>query len=655
MVRSTVLTIAIIVSLHCTIPIASTDADTLRPLDGIPPQNLDELWDGYDPTVEPLDVHVVREWERDGVTVQMLVYTIGVFNGQKSRMGAYYAFPTQRSGKIPGILQMHGGGQRAMSELVEAAAANGYACISINWGGKPMKDEKDGDLGTDWGGVDATQTTHNSHYSSLMPDSKTLDSVVSPRNNNWFLIVIAARRALTFLEQQPHVDRERLGVTGHSMGGKLTVLTAGIDPRIKAAVPSCGGTAAAPKKLRDRLGSSCRPINAEPLYYKTIDEINSIRRITCPILYLGPQNDFNGNLDNLYENWREMPSRSVNYSISPHLNHRHINESLFTGRYFFDVILKGEGTFPKCPKIDIAMKTATGFPRATVQPANPESVVKVNIYFSQDPHSLTRFWRCAGAVRNGNSWSADCPLISTDMPLFVMANVYYPLKKQIVGPAWNRRSPETFMVSSRSLDFDPSVLKAAGVAATERPDRLIEAEFATWQDWYRLDLRNDQHRQCITRKIKAPKWRGPDGGKLVIDVLEPQGGELAITFEMNSWGAFDGLKKGSYYTAKHLAKSTEWQTIEIGLEDLIPVDERSPKGLRTWQYMTQLGIVAMVRVRKNGTPVVLAGGAWPTTRKFKNMRWVGGEFPKDFIIPGRKISPDEIHKIFHEKIGGANR
>ncbi|MFP6675049.1 MAG: hypothetical protein VB878_08225, partial [Pirellulaceae bacterium] len=130
------------------------------------------------------------------------------------------------------------------------------------------------------------------------------------------------------------------------------------------------------------------------------------------------------------------------------------------------------------------------------------------------------------------------------MPLFVMANVYYPLKKQIVGPAWNRRSPETFMVSSRSLDFDPSVLKAAGVAATERPDRLIEAEFATWQDWYRLDLRNDQHRQCITRKIKAPKWRGPDGGKLVIDVLEPQGGELAMTFEMNSWGAFDGLKKG---------------------------------------------------------------------------------------------------------------
>ena len=108
------------------------------------------------------------------------------------------------------------------------------------------------------------------------------------------------------------------------MGGKLTVMTAGIDPRVKAAVPSCGGTAAAPKKLRDRPGSSCRPVNREPLYHKTIDDVNSIRRITCPILYTGPQNDFNGILDNLYANWREMPSESIHYSISPHLNHRHI-------------------------------------------------------------------------------------------------------------------------------------------------------------------------------------------------------------------------------------------------------------------------------------------------------------------------------------------
>ena len=79
-----------------------------------------------------LEVEVVHQWQRGDVTVQMLVYTIGTFKGKKSRMGAYYAFPTKREGKVPGILLMHGGGQRAVSGLVEPYAANGYAAISIN-------------------------------------------------------------------------------------------------------------------------------------------------------------------------------------------------------------------------------------------------------------------------------------------------------------------------------------------------------------------------------------------------------------------------------------------------------------------------------------------------------------------------------------------
>ncbi|NQU22734.1 MAG: acetylxylan esterase [Candidatus Nealsonbacteria bacterium] len=604
-------------------------ADTLPPLEsGKVPQNLEELWDGYDPTQEPLEVEVVQRWQRGDATVEMLVYTVGIFKGEKSRMGAYYAYPTKRTAKLPGILHIHGGGQRAMSEIVEAAAANGYAAISINWGGKPMKDQMPGDPGTDWGAVDATQDGHNGHYGSLEPDDKTLDAVVSPRNNNWFLIVMAARRALTFLEQRPEVDPERLGVGGHSMGGKLTVMTAGIDPRIKAAVPSCGGTAAAPQKLRRRPGSSCRPVNPEPLYHTTIDDVNSIRRITCPILYTGPQNDFNGNLDNLYANWQQMPSRSIHYSISPHLNHRHIKESEFAGRHFFDVFLKGEGTFPDTPEIKVALRAEDGVPRATLLPDNPDEVVKVDVYYSVDPHALTRFWRTAAATRSGNTWSAKCPVIGTDMPLLVIANVYYPLEKQITGPAWSRLSPPTFLVSSESLDFDPKDLKAAGVVATDKPERLIEADFDTWQDWYRLEIGNNQHRQCVTRKIKDPKWRGPDGAKLVVDVLDPGGGQFAVTLEMNSWGAYAGQKHGSYYASKPLAESDDWQTVEIRLDDLVPMDERSPKTLQSWQHMTQLAIVAMVRTRQDGKPVVLAGGPWLPERRLRNLRWEGGAYPE---------------------------
>ncbi|MFP6765850.1 MAG: acetylxylan esterase [Planctomycetaceae bacterium] len=626
-------------------------ADTLRPLgDNSPPQNLDELWAGYDPAREPLDVEVVREWKRGSTTVQMVVYTVGTFKGKKSRMGAYYAFPTQRQGRVPGLLQMHGGGQRAMSELVEAAAANGYACISMNWGGRPMADQQPGDPGTDWGAVDATQDGHNSHYGSLKPDGKTIDTVISPRNSNWFLIVVAARRALTFLQQQTQVDPERLGVTGHSMGGKLTVMTAGIDPRVRVAVPSCGGTAAAPRNLRERPGASIRPVNPEPLYYTTIDDSNYIRRITCPILYTGPQNDFNGILDNLYANWLQMPSRSVHYSISPHLNHRHVSESEFAGRHFLDVILKAEGRFPRTPQLQVSVAMADGIPQATLIPDDPDNVVRVDIYYSVDPHALTRFWRSASVARNGQTWSARCPVISPRMPLFVMANVYYPLEKEIHGPRWNRHAPQTFLVSSRVVEIDPPELDQADVRATDSTERMIESDFETWQDWYRLEVGNDQHRQCFTRKIKDPKWRGPDGATLAVDVLDPAGGELAVIFQMNSWNVYQGLPAGRYYAAKTIARSKAWQTIEITLADLVPLDERSRNGLRTWQYMTEVGIVAMVRTRENNQPAVVAGSAWPKSRKLKNLRWAGGDYPAEFIMPDRKISPLELERIFNSEI-----
>ena len=64
---------------------------------------------------------------------------------------------------------------------------------------------------------------HGMIYFNLKPSDKYFDSSESPRNNNWYLLTLGARRGLTFLEQQPEVDPDGLGVYGHSMGENLTV------------------------------------------------------------------------------------------------------------------------------------------------------------------------------------------------------------------------------------------------------------------------------------------------------------------------------------------------------------------------------------------------------------------------------------------------
>jgi len=215
------------------------------------PHTVAELWAGFaelDRTT-PLDTEILKAWEQDGVVCRLVRYQVGVFKGAPSRVAAFYAFPKGGT-KLPALLDIHGGGQSASLDSVVTYAKRGYACISINWGGNKLNFGRsqgtyDGPQ-TDWGKLDAThppqRNTVNHFAGPLTPDDCTLDAVESPRNSNWFLVLMAARRALSFLEEQPGVDPVRLGAFGHSMGGKLTTDLAGIDPRIKAAVPSCGGS-----------------------------------------------------------------------------------------------------------------------------------------------------------------------------------------------------------------------------------------------------------------------------------------------------------------------------------------------------------------------------------------------------------------------------
>lgn len=632
------------------ISISGFSAESLPPLKGgNVPQTVTELWAGYDSTKEPLEVKVVREWQDKGITYRHITYTIGTFKGRKSTMAAFYGFPTDRKGKVPALIQMHGGGQRAAVHSVQYAANNGYACLSMNWGGRPMERAQPGDPNTDWGALDATQSGHNGHYGSLMPDDKTLDIVESPRNNNWFLIILAAKRGITFLQQQPEVDGDKVGAFGHSMGGKLTVMLAGADKRIKAGTPSCGGCGAAPDFIRNRKNAGVRRRHSE-LYHKTIDDAQYIKEITVPMLYVGPHNDFNGILDNMYANWKHIKSTKVGYTITPHMNHRAIAEHVVPNILWFEDHLKGVFEFPDTPKLTATIKTNDGIPAVVLTPDQAGDVAKVDIYYSIDPHILTRFWRTAAAVRMGSTWQAKCPLMSTDQPLYVMANVYYPLHHKVVGYPWMRKAPKTFGISSDLISFAPEQLKQAGAKANPARDRLIEKDFTDFQDWYRLDWGNPSWWSMHTRKIKDLKYTGPDGAKLVLDVKVDH--DITIFFQIrdNSWGAFPGKKHGQFYAEVDIKGSDGWQSVGVSVSNFYPVQQRTKHALANWRHVTELGIRGRVRVQKDGKQVEL-GGRWNVPRAFRNLRWEGGTYPFVIETPdGTKIlSEEEFKKQFHRE------
>lgn len=604
--------------------------------DGRVPRSLDELWANYDPQAEPLEAETLEEWVRDGVVCRVVRYRIGTFNGTPATMVGFYAFPfafPEGAEKLPGLLQIHGGGQSANLDGAVADAKRGYACLSLNWGGNKLNfggnpPAYDGP-NTDWGRLDAThppQRNKANHFAGpLTPDDYTLDAIESPRNSNWFLVLLAARRGITFLKQQPEVDPAKIGVYGHSMGGKLTTNLAAIDKRVRAAVPSCGGSGTVLESQTDLPG--CVKSSPSALELGCVSDNPYIDRLTCPILWLSPTNDFHAVIDNMAVTWREVPDERVRFSITPHINHHNAAECSITQHLWFEQHLKGgQGGFsmPTSPVISVELKATDGVPVVTVRPDRSRPVKRVDIFYSTDPHVLTRFWRDGQAVEAGDSWQARCPVMSLDEPFFVFANVTYDLPETYrkIATAPGQSNTDAFTISSREVSFSSEALKSAGVKATDAPDRMIDDGGRLWQDWYQSNWGHPPLWRAFTRKLKDPKWRGPDGAKLVFDIRSETDNQLVVEVETNGWGAVEkGKPAVSYNAVKPLKGSPDWQTVSVSLDVMVATDPKFTSPLAHWRTVTQLSIGPSGEVVRDGTKQPSPGKPWMGPREIRNLHW----------------------------------
>jgi len=601
--------------------------ETLPPVtkDNVP-QTCGELWADYDPRAEPLDIETLKQWEEDGVVMRVVRYRIGIFKGQKSSMAGVYGYP-KGSTDLPGLVQIHGGGQYADYRAVLTNAKRGYATISISWAGRinapdykvnpeivklfweGKTDDPDYKLTTDWGALDAYHApcrNPKNAFASVSPASWTLDNVESPRNNPWFLCTLGARRALTFLEQQPEVDPDKLGVYGHSMGGKLTVMTAAADSRVKAAAPSCGG-------ISDRTSDNA-------IYRATINDDVNLKHISCPIIFLSPSNDFHSRINDLQKAVREISSRQWRMTCSPHHNHQDTPEYQVVGLLWLDQYLKGGFTFPQIPQSSLNLKTKNAVPLFTVTPDPSKPIVSVDIYYTQQgqnegeknnhENTMNRFWRNADAKKSGNKWVAHLPIFSTDKPLWVYANVLYSLDQPVTGAGYYYSSytAETFNLSSMMRIATPGQLKEAGVCATLKPSLVIETFEGDWEKQWFTYKPEDWARR--THKIYDEQWQAPPNAKLVFEVRSAKPNKLIV-----------GIDR--YAAEIQLAGNSEWQPIVLAQGDF-----RNNAGVATLEWTgikeLRLGAMETLRSKNNSEEQKLTLGAnWQGVKPdFRNLRWI---------------------------------
>ncbi len=576
------------------------------------PATVKELWADFDPRKDALDATIVREWEKDGIVYRYFTFHIGNFKDKPARMAGFFGF-AKGAKKLPGLLHLHGGGQRAFLHEVEFYAKRGYACLSINWGGREMENAQADDPNTDWGAIDPTQKNVPG-YANLKPGDKYLDPFESPRNNNWYLLTLGARRGLTFLEQQPEVDADRLGVYGHSMGGNLTVYVAGTDSRVKAAAPSVGGSGfrTEPSPLLPQVKMET-PNGDVKLFNGTIGFESYAPHITAPLLWLGSTNDFHGIMDDTYRTGELIPHQNVRYSFTPHMNHRFTPEFAVTRPLWFDQYLKSSFKFPKTPDSKLILTTDDHVPELQVTPDSSQAVANVHIYYAVDPDPRARFWRSTEAKKTGdNLWTDKLPILAVDQPLFAFANVAYGLKKQESEPY--ARQTERYALSSMLHTAAPKEMAMSGVIATDQPASLIDDFSHGWQDWYLLEAGNPHHWEFSTRKLADPKWQGKAGQRLTLDVEIEKPNELVILLTENFFRSYRG-KSQEFVAVLKLNGGPATQTISLEPKDFKTSDGET---LSSWKHVDVLTLRAYYE--KGGK--LLGTKAWAGGQpKFRKLWW----------------------------------
>lgn len=187
------------------------------------------------------------------------------------RIAAWYCRPAQRAERTPAILFLPG--YQMDPPIPKDWARKGYIALSAAPRGKLRSNRQ-----------------YNPGYPNLLTHN-----IVDPHTYAYRGFYVDAWRGVDFLRSQPEVDSDRIGVTGSSQGGGLTITTAAIKSDIRAAAAGCPYlcgymdsielTQTYPyEEINDYLRQYPDRRQAVTDTVAYFDGINFADRITCPII-----------------------------------------------------------------------------------------------------------------------------------------------------------------------------------------------------------------------------------------------------------------------------------------------------------------------------------------------------------------------------------
>ncbi len=341
------------------------------------------------------------EWVDQKSSVRSLFYPGEPYNGQPTRVFAYYASPTtlaelpaKDDRSFPAAVLIHGGGGTAFREWAELWAKRGYAAIAMDLAGHRPNE-----------GQNAHQPANRTRLPDGGPDQgddEKFGGVDKPATEQWsYHAVAAVIRGHSLIRSFPEVDAKQTAVTGISWGGYLTCIVAGLDNRFQAAVPvyGCG-------YLHDNSVWLPRFEKFSPeqrqRWVTLWDPSKYLPAVSMPILFVNGTNDFAYPLDSYMKSFDAVPGKKQ-LRVSVNLPHGHPPGWAPTEiGLFIDQHLGRGGALPIVtdPKIENG--------RARVSVKSETKLKQAALHYTTDGDAINkRTWKTTAAMIDGNAITAE--------------------------------------------------------------------------------------------------------------------------------------------------------------------------------------------------------------------------------------------------------
>lgn len=352
--------------------------------------------------LEQLSQAPAFEWLDETSPVRSLTFAGEPYNGQPTRVFAYYATPgTLQSNAaadkdLPAVVLVHGGGGTAFREWAELWASRGYAAIAMDLAGyRPIE------------GANAHARENRVRLDQPGPDQgddEKFGSIDKPVGEQWpYHAVANVIRAHSLVRSFPEVDRSRTAVTGISWGGYLTCIVAGVDSRFRAAVPVYGcGFLDENSAWLDRFAKMTP--EQRQRWVSLWDPSHYLRAAALPMLFVNGTNDFAYPLDSYMKSFDVVPGEKQ-LRVTVNMPHGHppgwAPQEI---GWFVDQHLLGKPALPVLQDPQVDGETL----RLTWQ--GPMPPTRATLHVSSDRGAINqRTWQDLPATIDGQTITATVP------------------------------------------------------------------------------------------------------------------------------------------------------------------------------------------------------------------------------------------------------